>query len=382
VVVAIDPRASKPYDIAVKGLHWFILQLALAVSVAAADLPPIQSVTSDDQGRIIVNGRPFFPILMYGVPAEPAPLNMIRDHGFNTVTGKPEDTDVVLANGLYAAVHAGGKKVEKLGGVLLGIGVDSPALIWKQGLLEKVKANLAKVRSEIPNRPIMNAIGYWDDEPAGVVANTLLPKERYEDLIKILDVTAPYLYPVPYEPIRSVGAAVERAYTATEGKKPLLPILQLFVWNAKDRYPTPAELKCMVYLALIHGANGIGYYSYNYVDGKTGTNIAKEQPELWQAVKEINGEIAAISPLLLAGGKDSTKLKEGAPDVEFRTVSHDKSTLILLANTANAPKTAVLQFAARIHHSLKSIGEGKTLSFDGDQVKIPLQPNQAAAWIE
>jgi len=319
---------------------------------------------------------------MYGVPAEPAPLNMIRDHGFNTVTGKPEDTDVVLANGLYAAVHAGGKKVEKLGGVLLGIGVDSPALIWKQGLLEKVKANLAKVRSEIPNRPIMNAIGYWDDEPAGVVANTLLPKERYEDLIKILDVTAPYLYPVPYEPIRSVGAAVERAYTATEGKKPLLPILQLFVWNAKDRYPTPAELKCMVYLALIHGANGIGYYSYNYVDGKTGTNIAKEQPELWQAVKEINGEIAAISPLLLAGGKDSTKLKEGAPDVEFRTVSHDKSTLILLANTANAPKTAVLQFAARIHHSLKSIGEGKTLSFDGDQVKIPLQPNQAAAWIE
>jgi len=93
-----------------------------------------------------------------------------------------------------------------------------------------------------------------------------------------------------------------------------------FAWEAKDRYPTPAELKCMVYLSLIHGADGIGYYSYNYVSGKKGTNVAREQPELWQEVKQINSEIAEIRTLLWEEREVSVALQEGTPEIEFRAL--------------------------------------------------------------
>ena len=360
--------------------------LKSSIVFAGNTLPPIQSTASDEYGRLTVNGKPFFPILMYDVPTDPASLQMFREHGFNTLLGKPEVSDKLLANGFYTAVHVGKRPVKKHAGVLIGVGMDSPALYWKQDLLEKAKADLATMRRLVPNRAIMNAIGYWEDEPKGVYANKVPSKERYEELVKVLDVSAPYLYPVPYQPVRSVGEAVERANTASGGRKPLLPILQLFTWQTKDRYPTPAELRCMAYLSLIHGADGIGYYSYNNVTGKKGTNIAKEQPALWQAVKQINNEIAEMCPLLLEHNKVSVVLQEGAPAVEFRALGGGGGTLLLLANTASVAKTAVLRFpphvATKSKRRLKALRGGKAILFEGAQVKVLLEPYHALGLIE
>jgi hypothetical protein len=348
----------------------WVLCLGCSMAFAGDRLPPIQSAASDEHGRITVNGKPFFPILMYDVPTDPGSLEMFREHGFNTLAGKPEVSDLFLANGFYTAVHGGEDPVKNLDGVLFGIGMDSPALYWKQNLLKKAQADLVRMRALVPNRIVMNAIGYWEDEPTGVYSNKVPSKERYEELVKVLDVSAPYLYPIPYQPVRSIGEAVERAKTATGGKKPLLPILQLFTWEAKDRYPTPSELKCMVYLSLIHGANGIGYYSYNYVTGKKGTN----------------GEITAICPWLLENIKVSLVLQEGASDVEFRAVSRGGETLLLLANTGSVAKTAVLRFplysATKGKRRLKHLGGGKAILFEGSQVQVPLEPYQAVGLIE
>ena len=84
---------------------------------------------------------------------------------------------------------------------------------------------------------------------------------------------------MPYQPVASVGDAVARARAAGEGKKPVLAVLQLFAWKAKDRYPTPQELRCMAFLALVEGAGGIGYYSYGSVTGQPKTTIAEAQPQ-------------------------------------------------------------------------------------------------------
>ena len=267
-----------------------------AVGIA---LPPIQTAGSDARGRITVNGKPFFPILMYDVPIDADSLKMFREHGFNVLSARADDAVTLRNHGFYTAAHAISTEGLKLDGVLFGVGMDSPALYWKDNLLEKSRADLVKLRKIFPDRPIFHAIGYWEDEPAGVFSNKVPTKERYEELVKVLDVSAPYLYPLPYQPVRSVGDAVARANAASGGKKPLLPVLQLFVWKPEDRYPTAAELKCMVYLSLIHGADGIAYYSYNYVAGKEKTNLAREQPELWRAVKPINAEVKQIGEFLL-----------------------------------------------------------------------------------
>src|SRR3954469_10368883 len=154
-----------------------LLALAFPDSLLAQALPPIQTAVSDEKGRIVVNGQPFFPILLYDVPTDPESLKKFHDHGFNMITvAKTEDAEAARAAGLYSATH--GKKITNFDGVLMGIGIDSPVLELKPPLLDNLKADLEKNRAAVPNRPIMHAIGYWLDEPAGVIANTLPPPEK------------------------------------------------------------------------------------------------------------------------------------------------------------------------------------------------------------
>jgi hypothetical protein len=265
-------------------------------------------------------------------------------------------------------------------GVLLAIGMDSPVINLKPPLIENLKADLEKTRAVIPNRPVMHAIGYWLDEPKGVVANTLPPPEKYESVVQTIDVSAPYLYPVPYQPIRTVGEAMARAAAASGGKKPLLPVLQIFAWTATDRYPTAAELKCMVYLSLIHGARGIGYYYYNHVTGKKGVTFGQEQPEVWSSIKPINAELAQIGPLLLEGAADPTiTLKGQGSGVEFRAISSGKERLILLANPTDAAREVDIVFTSTGDKTLRSIGQGVDVVARDGVAKARIEANGARA---
>ena len=342
-------------------------------------LPPIETAISDERGRIVVNGKPFFPILLYGVPTDAESLTRIHDHGFNMVTvSKSEDADAARAAGMYAAAH--GRKIERFDSILLAIGMDSPVLNLKPPLLENLKADLEKTRKEIPNRPVMHAIGYWLNEPAGVIANTLPPPEKYESVVQTIEVAAPYLYPVPYQPIRSVGEAVKRASLASVGKRPLLPILQIFKWTADDRYPTAEELRCMVSLSLIHGATGIGFYSYRHVTGKNGVTFAEENPEVWNSLKVVNEELAESGPFLLDAKPDaSVMLKEHDSGVEFRAVSRGGSRLILLANPTDKAQEVTLVFPSASDGILKPIGRGSDVPIRHGSAKVKLYANGTAA---
>jgi hypothetical protein len=340
-------------------------------------LPPIKTAASDERGRLTVNGKPFFPILMYDVPIDADSLKMFRDHGFNVLSAPAENATMLRNHGFYTAAHAISTEGLSLDGVLFGVGMDSPALYWKEDLLEKSRADLANLRKIFPQRPIFHAIGYWEDEPAGVFSNKVPAKERYEELVKVLDVSAPYLYPLPYQSVRSVGEAVARANAASGGKKPLLPVLQLFVWKPEDPYPTSIELKCMAYLSLIHGADGIAYYSYNYVAGKEKTNLAREQPELWRSVKPINAEVKQIGEFLL-DSKPDTSVQVTAPKsaVEWRAAASGDSILLLLANPSSEPQTVTLKWNSK-SAVLRRNDNGVKLPLENGAAEITLVPNEA-----
>jgi hypothetical protein len=333
-----------PAVLAVLAVVLAAARLASAQPQAGA-LPPISAVTLAEHGGFLVNGKPFFPILLYDVPTDAASLKLFHESGFNTLTTDEKAAAGLPAAGFYAAVHTPAAPVGNVRGVLMSIGMDSPALNWKDKMLEQVAADKAKAHAMVAGRPTMYAIGYWDDEPAGVAAGKVLGKDKYDDLVRAIDVAAPYLYPVPYQPVSTVGDAVARAKAATQGRKPVLPILQIFTWTEKDRYPTPAELKCMVYLSLIEGANGIGYYSYNSVTGKPKTTIAQAQPELWQSLQGLNAEVAKIGQFMMdAKPNADVSLAEKAEGVKLRAANREGKGMLLVANATGEAKTVTLKF--------------------------------------
>lgn len=339
-------------------------------STQSIALPAIEQADYDMNGRFRVNGKSFFPILLYDAPTDQKTLAELRDFGFNTLTCKPEACDALRAAGFYGAVHSA-KKVEDASSIFLVLGTDSPALYFKKNLLLQTAEANAKSKAAVPNRPHANAIGYWEDEPEGVVAGKLPSKAVYEELVDAIDVSAPYLYPVPYQPVASVGEAVSRARAATGGAKPILPILQLFAWDAKARYPTPAELRCMTYLALVEGASGIGYYSYGHVTGQPKKTIAEVQPELWKSVKQLNREVAEIGPALFA---DDTKPSlfhhgDGSP-VKSRAAKGGLPAVFVNPTSTKQE----LRLAESPEWVNARMFDGRTLRFDAGVAFLTLQP--------
>jgi hypothetical protein len=336
-------------------------------------LPPIETVDYDQRGAFRVNGKPFFPIALYDAPLDDRTLRELRDFGFNVLASDAKSCAALPAKGFYGAAHAD-NKIDNMTGVLLGLGADSPALIFKKDLLKQVAEANAKTRAAVPGRPIMNAIGYWENEPAGVVKGKLPSKAVYEDLVVAIDVSAPYLYPVPYQPISSVGDAVARARRASAGKKPVLPALQIFVWEAKDRYPTPAELRSMAFLALVEGAHGIGYYSYGSVTGRPKTTIAAAQPELWKSVKKLNHDIANIGPRLLSGTEaNDLTLGKGTPAVKMKLVREKGGLLAVVVNSAATRQQVKLTAQAGTFGRLV-LQNGKQIEVKEGVATLPLEP--------
>jgi hypothetical protein len=330
-------------------------------------------VDYDQRGEFRVNGKPFFPIALYDAPLDDRTLRELRDFGFNVLVCDAKACASLPAKGFYGACHTD-KKIDNLTGVLMGVGVDSPALNFKKDLLKQVAEANAKTSAAVPGRPIMNAIGYWEDEPAGVVKGKLPSKAVYEDLVAAIDVSAPYLYPVPYQPISSVGDAVTRARRASNGKKPLLPVLQLFVWEPKDRYPTAAELRCMAFLSLVEGAHGIGYYSYGSVTGRPKTTIAAAQPELWKSVKKLNHDIADIGPRLLSATEaNDLMIGKGTPSVKMKLVREKRSLLTVVVNSAATRQEVKLIFQARTL-SQGFLQNGKQIEVKEGVATLPLEP--------
>lgn len=327
-----------------------------------AALPGIKSVDTNERGAFRVNGKPFFPIVLYDAPTDDRTLRELREHGFNVLVVDAKTSASLPEKGLYGACHADGK-VADLSGAFLALGADSPALTFKTDLLKQVREANARTAALVPGRPVMNAIGYWEDEPTGVVKGRLPSKAVYEDLVAAIDVAAPYLYPVPYQPISSVGDAVARARKGSGGKKPVLPILQLFVWDAKDRYPTPAELRSMAFLAVVEGAHGIGYYSYGAVTGRPKTTIAQAQPELWKSVKGLNRDLADVGPRLLSGVETKgLRIADGTPAVRLKLVDQEDGALGVLVNSSAARQQVKLVCGAG--------GSGQIVLHGGERIEI------------
>lgn len=367
-----------PSTISLRSVAWTITCLALLGNASVfgqpqTALPPIETVGYDQRGAFRVNDKPFFPIALYDAPLDDQTLRELRDFGFNVLAADAKSCAYLPAKGFYGMAHAN-KKIDNLTGVFMGVGADSPALIFKKDLLKQVGEANAKTSAAVPGRPIMNAIGYWENEPAGVVMGKLPSKAVFEDLVAAIDVSAPYLYPVPYQPISSVGDAVARARKASGGKKPVLPVLQLFVWEPKDRYPTPAELRCMAILSLVEGANGIGYYSYGSVTGRPKTTIAEAQPELWKSVKKLNHEIADIGPRLLSGAEaNDLTLGKGMPAVKMKVVREKSGVLAIVVNSTANQQEVKLTLQAKMFRELL-LQNGKKIEVKEGVATLPLEP--------
>jgi hypothetical protein len=220
-------------------------------------------------GTLIVDGQPFTPHIMYHVGE--TDYDKMPALGINTVQGKAGGDAARIKQLLDYAQAAGVKMLVPLyrNNVITGnfeyykeivtANKDHPALIgWMmidepadKYTIDEMTEAYRIVRSIDPVHPMYLV----EDHP-----------QFMERDGKLTDVLAIDPYPFPNNPITMVASHVASARAAVHDEKPVWTILQAFNFPGNPTWPylpTIDEERNMAYQAIVSGAKGYGYYSYN-----------------------------------------------------------------------------------------------------------------------
>ena len=295
----------------------------LAVSQAWVEMsePGESASTSSlrDDGAVLVDGEPFFPIGIYHVcecerngnsvetafrDLKAAGFNMVHRHKANIA----EDDFLSLADKY-------GLKVFQV-----------PAPSYKRDFVEE--SNIAAYRSH----PSVIA-WYLADDTAGHstpeevmfrhrIAKALDPNRltlqadfvmmdgsncRYPRYVHTTDVYLPEIYPVFWknpqgsevsEVVRDMKRIRAEIKAAGNPLKSVWPIIQHFDGWGWQRFPTFAELRAMSWEAIVHGGKGIVWYVYHSRSGRGRGVVVSD--EYWNNMTGVSSEIASFKDDLVA----------------------------------------------------------------------------------
>ena len=155
------------------------------------------------------------------------------------------------------------------------------------------------------------------------------PKTYYE-WAHIPDIFATDIYPHnSRKPCTWISTVTDIAKRATRNKKPLWIVLQSMKWDEKPA-PTPIELRCMTYLAVNHGANGIWYFRYH--DPKE-REAKSQSPALLEAMRNLGGELHSLTPVFLHGNTDTSRLVTDRATIDLSVKKYGGKTYAIAVNT-------------------------------------------------
>ncbi|MFQ5786946.1 MAG: hypothetical protein ACE5H1_03115, partial [Thermodesulfobacteriota bacterium] len=280
-------------------------------------------IASSETRSFSVKSDPF-PIGIYGATEDV--FGELKEAGFNCVLASSTKDYVLSAkeNGLKCIVRIPGKstangldvRIKKLvntNNILCwylddepeGRGV-SPIHIWKWG----------------------NYIHSFDENQLTGLA--LLRSKKASDYGDAVDVLMVDTYPIPRRPMTWLSDSIDESSMSMSKKgKQVWAVIQAFGWryvrdspklkNAKN--PTLEEERCLTYLAIVHGAKGILYFTYS-----GGKYEIKDFPEHWNDVKRIASELNILSPVLTAPDANSHLVLNLTSDVSAHVSRGPKGT--------------------------------------------------------
>ncbi len=345
-------------------------------------------VTVRDDGMVLIDGEPFFPIGLYAVWKKPFNDNSfdkafadLKTAGFNLAHTYSSTRGADFAE-FYAAAQRHGIKLYVASDAGANC-MDVDTVLWDVAREEGQPALLAWYLADDTAshvgaeelRTVSEAI--HDIDPAHITVQAdgvgAPPVSRYTNYVSSTDGFLPELYPIRDDSDRGVPSIIADMTTiqadleaAGTRQRTIWPIVQYFQGWGWPRYPTKEELWAMSYLSIIHGGNGITWYTYG---GHGDDHGVTDYPEQWQNICELAGELSRLEEVLVErtgpqppapavlAGPESDAL--GYPSISVLLKEHAGKTYLLAANSARAEVSARFPLAA---------GKSISVPFEGRQL--------------
>ena len=351
--------------------------------VLAFGEPSLRAVRSGETGRMTdapVRLPNFFPVGIYH--ASPEALPEIRAAGFNAVQSYDADLDHLKR--MAAICNRLGLKFlptfcsyqpemsRELGGspVLLGFYIaDEPE---GRGVPpEKIRSLKASLQQD--HASVLTAMAMLRPQMVGMY--------RQATDIFLLDP-----YPVPNMPMTWLADVLEEAGKCVSRER-LWAVIQAFGGEKWRQYgwprpPTYLEMRCLTYLALVHGAHGLFYFSYQE---------AKEDPATWQGLTRIVQELKQLRTWLVLPNEPAKLRIEmtsafkadavGRPAVHFCQKQRQGEHLLVLVNVIDQPVSCLIRgFSPDLSWVTEIFQQKKSVILDGN-IREELGPYEVRLYL-
>jgi len=361
---------------------------------------PERKAFIDAQRRLIVDGKPFFPLGLYFGSVSHEEVLMLADSPFNCVMPyhplKREVLDDLYAHGIsviysvkdyYETLHC---KTDEEGRELtikrINEKKDHPAIIaWY-------------INDELPLSMLDVLSGHRDlceeldpGRPTWVV---LYQFDQIRGYVPTFDVIGTDPYPIASKPTSTAYKWAKMTHDGAFGVRACWQVPQLFNWanyrkeDKTARTPTYDEIRAMIWMNLAGGATGIVGYSFfdlprNY-SNENPTPEAKKASfdRSWADVKKVGAEIKKYEKVFLTSETAKPiQFKAGSdPEIVCRTYALDGAIWFLTVNSGTETKTA--EFTVPVGKTVKNAADwaGAKVQQDGQNVKIELNGLTPAFW--
>ena len=330
-----------------------------------------------DDGVTLIDGRPFFPIGIYGIKRDrfnvwdfDRALGDLKKAGFNfahsyTDFRDPEFLRLADKHGFKA--WTGAYRVDKGDAWLVTTGrYDRATITWYIG----DDTSMYVKPSELLDR----------DEAARMLDGTRLTcqadaihSDQYDDgyfrFMEHTDVFLPEIYPILGDSkvfdercvavtVRDMRRALDDIAKRADVRRPhaVWPILQIFHGKMWHRYPTREETVATTFAALVHGGKGVTWFHYaGNVEKEFGRNYSGcyRTQEDWCTMTNLSSRIAELAPVLVERDPAQPPAPEvlegpgedplGQPSVTALMKRHAGSTYLLAVNASPKPVRARLR---------------------------------------
>jgi len=329
-------------------------------------------VRIDEKLRLLVNGKPFFPIVEWSGGLS---LETVKNSGMNAVVYPAVSSwlDKAKDQGLFV-VSLFGAPYRKY------INVD-----YAPPMPEDVRKIFTNAVNQVKDHPAF-LLYYLVDEPGLFSVNPVFIKEAY-DLVRSLDPYHPMLIceavpsamysfddacdifaidpnPLPMKdnglckPMTSVSDFIEEIKKTGEGK--IMPGFTCQVFSYGDmgvptlRIQSFVEQRCMNYLSIMAGSRMLQYAVFG--------NSWNKYPSVRIGLPYLSKELDALSRIILLG-KDVSGISSSDPAIRLLAKEKDGQMYIIAVNMTGKPVESTFKIPERIT-KLKVISESREVGIE------------------
>jgi len=305
----------------------------------------------------------FFPIAVW--LQSPAKAQQYRDAGFNTYValwrGPTEEQLATLkAAGMKLICHQNTVALKHR---------DDPTIIgWMHGdepdnaqslgegkgygppiAPARIVKDYEAIRAADPSRPVMLNLGQgvaWDRwHGRGVRSNH---PEDYPEYLKGCDIASFDIYPVAHSHpdvsgrLWYVAQGVERLVKWAGGKQVVWNCIECTRIQNPNAKATPHQVKCEVWMSLIHGSQGLIYFVHEW-EPRFNESALLSDPPMLAAVTAINRQILRLAPVLSSPTvPDAVRVSSDKPDapVAIMAKGHGGALYVFAVGMRDAETTA------------------------------------------